>query len=543
MKTHATENKRTVRFLLLLVLLAAVLMCACQEEKKTSKGKSREAADDVTPTSVQPTAEPTAEPTVEPTNEPTPEPTRIPVQNPTETDIPAECYGMWYAHSFEGLEASSVCKDDPSRDERMLIYEKGLCLTLTFDRLEEVGETDYFVLRTDFSEKEREFYREMGYGMETYLDNPTDASKGHFIYSCTNATHYGALFIVNLMSDGSLSTEYAYVDDNGTFPVMTEGVYKREPVFPMGTYYEDYLGIWYCKSFANYYEDAFTASDEEPIDYRLWICDDGTLRIIDTWGDERENYDIYNYTLCPYFTNEELSDYRRWDEDGIKVWGEFEQGLAESIAKQGTSLVDGHMIFLCYDYGYEGEFVSVSFWPEKENGQDVLCMDWIGYDADERQEYAMYLTFTRENPYSYTKGTCYSDYIGTWQMRAYMEEGDDELTYLKDPFNYPELRIDNDDYAEETLPDGTLTMYRLRLDTKVMDPDWLIDYGISKEVTDFANGHVVFTTENLTATEGTVLILDYQRDGTIVAKSYVMKNGTVTEYPHILYVRQGGQKR
>ena len=128
-------------------------------------------------------------------------------------------------------------------------------------------------------------------------------------------------------------------------------------------------------------------------------------------------------------------------------------------------------------------------------------------------------------------------------MRAYMEEGDDELTYLKDPFNYPELRIDNDDYADETLPDGTLTTYRLRLDTKVMDPDWLIDYGISREVTDFANGHVVFTTENLTATEGTVLILDYQRDGTIVAKSYVMKNGTVTEYPHILYVRQGGQKR
>ena len=311
----------------------------------------------------------------------------------------------------------------------------------------------------------------------------------------------------------------------------------------MGTYYEDYLGIWYCKSFANYYEDAYMASDDEPIDYRLWICEDGTLKIIDTWGDERESYDIYKYMLCPYFTDEELSDYRRWDEDGILVWGEREQGLAESIAKQGTNLVDGHMIFLCNDYGYEGEFVSLSFWPEKENGQDVLCVDWIGYDSDERQEYAMYLTFTRENPYSYAKGTCYSDYVGTWQMRAYMEEGDDELTYLKDPFSYPEFVIYEDDYGDEILPDGTLIEYCLRRDTRAMDPDWLIDYGISREVTDYANGHVVFTTETLTATEGTVLILDYQRDGTIVAKSYVMKNGTVTEYPHILYVRQGGQKR
>lgn len=526
-------RKRThICYLLIAVLVLSAVLSGCKEKEETAKGKTREIGS-------KPTGEVTGTP--EPTADPTATPTATPTAAPKDVDIPEEYYGMWFEYSAEGLEASSDNIDDPYRDERMEIYEKGLSLTLSFNRINEAVDSDDFVLRTDFTEEEREFYRNMGYGMETYLDHLTDPENGHFIYSGTNEKHYGALFIVNLQPDGSLRTIYAYVDDNGTFPVMTESVYKREPLFPMGTYYEDYLGIWYCRTFAHYYEDAFEASDEDPIDYRIWVCNDGTAHIIDTWGDERQNFGIYNYTVCQYFSSEELSEYRRWDQDGILVWGEKEQGVAEEIAKQQTSLPDGRLIFVCNDYGYEGELLSLSFWPQQENGKDILCVDWVGYDSG--QEYAMYMTFTRENPYSYAMGSYFSDFAGTWNETAFRREGDDMMTVYKDPLNYPQFIVYTEQNAVEMLPDGTEKDYRRRDDQRTTEPSWYDTYGISGTLTDFSIGRAVYVSSEMTDRNGTVMILEFQRDGSIVAEKYEMKNGTMTHYPQILLDREGGLER
>ena len=534
MNSATVKTGRTVRFLLLFMLLAAVLFTACKEEEKTSKGKSRE-ADSATPTSAQPTAEPTGDPTPiltkEPTPTATPEPTPI-----LSGEILKSLAGTWYAHGLEGIEVDYFeCKDDPWYDYRLKFDGETLYEICTRNRIigdEGYGSIEKFVLRTSFTEEERQEYRKMGYGMENYLDSPTDLASGHLVYSGVDTVEDYTLFIVDVNTDGSLSTLYATVSDHGTFPVFTEGFYKREPVFPMGTYYEDYLGMWYCRSAARYYEDAITV-EEEPFDIRLLFHEGGTVDAIATYDSITESHYRLRYEYED-FTEDEYAMYRKWDEAGIEVWGERQPGEALSAAEYGTNLLyDGRMVFSCYDAEYEGELLSVE-WLEEFG---LIGVTVYSYDPDENLESMTYFTFSRENPFPDQEGMMLTDYVGFWQNE---DQKGSQYGWQINPSGT----------AMEITPDDgeSIIYYENRTEASDGDPAWLSeDY--DQAVTDFSDRYLVMFSRQAGPADGLVLfVYDLFCEGE--PKLYVFRGEDILyflEYGHIdqavVYERQTGIER
>ena len=126
------------------------------------------------------TPAPTGEPgNPSPTGEPaSPTPTSAPSATPTPTVpnysvFPLE--GAWYCKSIQGLESDlTECKNDPTQDYRLKIYDDCLEYFHSTDRLPGSSETtvQQFELRTEFDEDEIKRYREMNYGMDSYALDP-----------------------------------------------------------------------------------------------------------------------------------------------------------------------------------------------------------------------------------------------------------------------------------------------------------------------------------------------------------------------------------
>lgn len=538
MKTFFGRKKAGLYGICLLLLLTG-LLCGCGKTGDVEEGKGRNGKKtSVTPTGeITPTGEvtPTGEPT--PTGEITPTPTEIPGISVKESDL----YGVWYAHTLEALEVGIInCKDDPSNDYRLDIEGGYLVYSTTRNHNPgtEYGSKARFKLRTSFTDAERETYQKMGYGMETYLDEPTDPSKGHFVYSCMEGSDKDALFIIDVAADGALHTLYAFVADGGSFPVFTDGVYRREPVYPMGTYYEDYLGIWHCQSHATLYEEGFDVSDEEPLDLRLWFKEGGQLLVTNTYGDDRDQIETFPFQFREDFTDEELDMYRKWDEAGIRVWGQQTEGELFDIAERGSNLSEGRAVFVGTGTNNAGQLISVS-WSEEFQCMGLL---WGTFDTAANREYGTYFTFKRENPYSYEKGTCYTDYIGTYAVTEIRYPGSDETKLIDDENSYPKLWVNPDGTVSELYADRTVT-YSLRTYPYPLDPEWYKNYNLENYVTDLSAKRLVYVSDDENFYPRAVLVLEYQKDGVLTASYYGNSGGNMSVIPYKKYVRETGISR
>lgn len=467
--------KRTALLkLILLAVLACVLLAACGKDGEKKKGKSRD-------TDNKPTATETATPTVEPSAEPTSAPTDTPTPTVDPASRKTDKYnGTWYGYTFDAIEVGVIeCKDDPSMDYRIRIDGDKMIYSTSRNRNigSDMASTSEFVLRTSFTDAERAMYEKMGYGMETYLDTPTDVSKGHLVYSCTAETDYGALFIIDAQADGSLKTLYAYVADNGSFPVFTDGVYKKEPLFPMGTYYEDYLGIWYGKTYSTYLEEGYEIDEENPLDLRLWFEEDGTLTIVETWDEDGgEDSAAYHFRFRDNdFTETEMKLYEKWDADGIRVWGQKQSGEVCAAIDQGADISLNRLLFTCTDEEYPNDLLEVHWIEEYQR----VAVKWFSYEPADSREYIVYITFDRKFPSMFREGESYTDFIGVW-------EGCDGTDPDSRWTIYP------DGTAVEKTAEGE-HKYVLRTKMSDSDPEWLKqDPALNKVVTDLSKRYAVF---------------------------------------------------
>ncbi len=506
---------------------------------------------DPTPTTEPGDPTPTAEASVtpSPTGEvtPTDAPTPTPA-GPTPTPGPDysnfDLSGTWYCKERGALESDmSLCKSDPQKDYRIKIYDKYLEYIHTADRL--TKETDMYELRTEFAEDEMKMYKQWGYGMDAYAANPTDPAKGHYVYSCTMGSAEGALFIIDVLADDTLQTLLCYVMDNGSFPVFVDGFYTRDPVYPTGTYLEDFTGTWHCQSLAPFYEEAWDLTGSSaPFRMDLVIYEDGRLDFLDT-NDDIAMVEAQHYTLrTTEFTEQEIARYKKWDADGILVWEERMDGEAAPAAMKGTNLLEGRLIYLCDEPGFEGEMLVLTW--NKEFKQ--LDMNLYGYDSESSREYMEYLTFKREPVRKVTPGETYESYIGTWKLTEFRRAGETEMTYCNASEGYAPLEITFDkagDFliAREVFSDRSVR-YALRTEAKASDPAWYADIDAAGTFTSFANHRLVFVCTDASYYPGALLIITRNPNGTISARFYGKNaGGNVLDRPYCGYERVNGLGR
>ena len=499
------------------------------------------------------TPAPTGEPgNPSPTGEPaSPTPTSAPSATPTPTvpnysGFPLE--GTWYCKAIQGLESDlTECKNDPTQDYRLKIYDDCLEYFHSTDRLPGSSETtvQQFELRTEFDEDEIKRYREMNYGMDSYALDPTDIGRGHYVYSCTDGLIEGALFIIDVQPDHSLKTLYAAVDDNGSFPIFVDGVYTTEPVYPTGTYFEDYVGTWHCRSVAPFYEESYEFTGENVLfTMDLVVYENGTLDFIDVSNDislaKAERYTL----RTTEFSEAELAKYKKWDDAGFLVWEERMQGEAEAAAKQGTNLLEGRLIYVCDNPAMDGQMIILS-WNKEFKQLDV---NLYGFDAEISREHLEYLTYKRATVRKVTPGETYESYIGIWKLTEYRSAGDDEMTFVSSPEGYAPLEISFTKEGEllearEVFSDRSVR-YALRTEAKASDPAWYTDIDAAGTFTSFANHRLVFVCTDASYYPGALLIITRNPNGTISARFYGKNaGGNVLDRPYCGYERVNGLGR
>ena len=580
-----TKMKRSISrifALVLILILATGLFAGCSkkpEERSSRKGTPAvtKPADitptkEPTPSEATPTAEPTAEvtPTAEPT--PTEEPTPIatpteeptPIATPTEepatptpepTAVPItfgdkmdDYLGTWYAVTIAGLESEEEkCADTPGTDYRLFISEDYLVrvFTETQNLNDPSGKWDDFDLRTSFSDSEKALYESWGYGVSAYVDTPTDFAKGHLVFSC--AGHYdgidNALFIIDAQPDGTIKTEYVCVLDNGSFPVFVEATYSREPVYEMGHYYEDYIGVWNLHSTAAYYCDALVVSDEDPCDSRLIIHDNNTLDYV-TLNEKHEIIDVSHFAVRSWFSEDEIKKYQAWDEAGFRTYDSVESGWAATLAQNPIDGTYGGFLFACTDEDDNGTLIQIFLMESSERENTYyIAMDAFSYDSASNREYATYSTFYRDSPYSYAQGSYYADFLGTWQITELRYDGDTEVTVVKDPTAVVELQI-NPDMTASLLYRDSPAKLELRIGAHSGDPLWYYDIeGNMDLVTDYAKHRLVFIcVDPNTMTDG-LIVLDRNDDGTLTSTWYFQVVSDVKNIPYVHYARKSGLLR
>ena len=571
------KSRHTIARLLILALLLG-LLAACgdtatrrDDENPGSANATPTGAESPTPTtdpgdptpttdvSVTPTGEVTPTGAVNPTGAVTPTAEATPTNAATPTPAgptatPGPDYsefnlaGIWYCKERQGLESElSQCKDHPEMDYRLKIYNTYLEYVHSTDRIN--METDVYELRTGFAEEEVKMYEKWGYGMTSYLADPTNPAKGHYIYSCTTGDSEGALFIIDVQSDGSLKTQFCYVMDNGSFPVFVDSVYTTEPVYPTGTYLEDFTGTWHCRSIAPYYEEAYELTGDNPLfSMDLVVYEDGTLDFIDVSGDIALA-ETQHYTLrTTGFSEAELAKYRKWDEDGFLVWEEKMPGEAEAAAKKGTNLLEGRLLYVCDEPAMNGMFIVLSW----NKNFKQLDMDLYGYDTEISREYMEYLTYKRETVRKVTPGETFESYIGIWKMTEFRRAGEDTMTYCSTTDSYSPLEITFDKMGEllvarEVFSDRRVR-YALRTETKANDPAWYADFypdlELADTVTSFENHRLVFVCTDATYYPGSLLIIMRNPNGTFTARFFgKTSDGRVLDRPYNVFERVNGLGR
>ncbi|MBO4787550.1 MAG: hypothetical protein J5531_01485 [Lachnospiraceae bacterium] len=545
------------RLLILALLLGLLAGCGDTATRReddrpgSSEVTSPTGAETPTPTAKPGDPTPTAEASVtpSPTGEVTPTDAPTPTPAPP-TPTPGPDYsnfdlsGIWYCKELGALESDmSLCKSDPQKDYRLKIYDKYLEYSHSSDRIN--MDTDMYELRTEFAEEEMKMYKQWGYGMDGYAANPTDPAKGHYVYSCTTGSAEGALFIIDVLADDTLQTLLCYVMDNGSFPVFVDGFYTMEPVYPTGTYLEDFTGTWHCQSLAPFYEDAWDLTGSSaPFRMDLVIYEDRRLDFLST-NDDLATGEAHHYTLrTTEFTEQEIARYKKWDADGILVWEERMDGEAAPAAMKGTNLLEGRLIYLCDEPGFEGEMLVLTW--NKEFKQ--LDMNLYGYDSESSRECMEYLTFKREPVRKVNPGETYESYIGTWKLTEFRRAGETEMTYCNASEGYAPLEITFDQtgdflIAREVFSDRSVR-YALRTEAKASDPAWYADIDAAGMVTSFANQRLVLVCTDASYYPGALLIITRNPNGTINARFYGKNaGGNVLDRPYNVFERVNGLGR
>ena len=490
-----------------------------------------------TPEPATPTPEP-ATPTPEPAT-PTPEPaTPTPTETPLSFGTKIDDYmGIWYAKTVEGLESGeTVCAEDPMYDYRLFFYEEVIhrIHTNTHD-LNDVWTSDYFDLRTEFSAEEVALYESWGYGVAEYLETPTDLSKGHLLFTgnISDDGKENALFIVDAQPDGSIKTQYVYVMDNGSFPVFVDATYTREPAYEVGYYYEDYVGTWILHSTAGYYCDAFEVYDEDPYDVRIIVRENATLDYC-MLSDKHEITSVKHFDLRHYFSEDEIKNYEVWDKAGFQTYDDVMTGWAADNAKDPTNATKGSLLFTCSDP--DDKQTMIRLWLREsveQEGTYFIAMDLISYDSKKKREYITYNTFFRENPYSYTQGTKYADFLGSWVFAESRFPSDTEVEKAHSDLSI-RFRIEPDQtavLAYETDP----TVFKLRTKKSSDDPSWFAEGGVQDIVTDLSKQRLVFVSKDSENLPPSMIVLDYKEDGTLYATWYIAYEEVTSSY--VLFTR------
>ena len=566
------------------LLLTLLLMCSLFAGCEKDDPEPRPGKLDVTPTAeadptgdVTPTGEITApanptdgpEPTGPdiPTGEPTPTdapaatetPTPMPTDSPTPTPTQApaltfgnkmaDYYGTWFCKSRAGLESEeSQCADNP-RDDYRMVFSGDTLVEYHAERHLLTDNWTYsrtFELRTTFSDEEKKMYEEWGYGVSTYLENPTDLTKGHLLYSCTEGSNgdssdLGALYVIDAQPDGTLTTEFVCVSGNGTFPVFVDSTYTREPVFPMGQYYEDYLGVWHARTIAAYLGDAMEMNDSQVYDIRIVLYEDGRMDIVTVSDDHTTVKNVNHYRYATSFSEDEIKTFKTWDDCGGKTYDSTWKGWAADLAKNPPYPVDGKLLFVSTDEDNPGQLIELE-WDDTFKSLDL----WeFSFNDKKKEELITFFTFKRESPYSYTPGSCYVDYLGTWIMTEMQLEENGmfgEIEIIDDPTPYVKILINGDMTAWETYNGGPV-IYRLRTEKRADDPEWYKNHNLNGAITDLSKRRLVFASETAEFFPGALLVVDGIDTGTIRVLVYGETADSTYYIPLRTLVRQTGLAR
>ena len=572
MRCAVAKARRCVAWIVMLVLMIGMLTACGSEEPETRDPKKNdtvteapkptEEPGDVTPTAeptpgdVTPTAEPTpaeATPTAEPTPAeatPTPEatpteepasteaptPTEVPVPSgyPTATPTPAgkfgtkmsDFYGTWYAKNVIGLESDlTECKDDPQSDYRLVFeddeYDTARLIHAWQHNPNDESSLDStyeFELRTKFSEEELKKYRDLNYGMEDLAKDVTDLSRGHLVYSCVDGPgedDFGMLLIVDAQPDGSLAVEYAAVYAGGSFPVFTDYTFVRERVYDVGSYFEDYVGMWYAHENFNWGDgvtEVYPRNDGEwdfsEDYYRIYISPYGQLEMAFGKNPDDDKTTYILYWEMPEAWQKRFNNY-------------------PSFMDVRTNLNEKTLVFASLD----GNVVVVA----KMKDDKTLH---ITIDAG---EYPYELTLTREHAYDYDCASIFMDYVGYYELSEYVSS-DNTIVKVTDSSPYVKLRISRDGILSEMYT-GAFVDYELRTkDSMKANPAWYAEHGLDKLYTDVEQQLWVFQSNSTTYMQDALIVVRMVADGELLISSYSNNNGNYAETRYAKYVRMSGER-
>lgn len=508
---------------------------------------------DVTPSVGPETPTPTTEPLPTPstTDKPTPTPTKKPTPTPTKKPTPTptviafgghmeDYIGTWYAHYSQGLETEGGnTADDPSQDYRLFIDDETLVRvhTDTHNLNDRWATWETYELRTSFSAAEKKLYESWNYGVIDYLSKPTNFATGHLVFSCTSDHNKNALFIVDAQPNGTLKTQFVYVMDNGSFPVFVDATYSTAPAYPVGYYYEDYIGVWNCQSTAAYYCEALEASDYDPFDVRLVVHEDNTLDYV-MLTNKHEISKVKHFKLRVDFSDSEINTYKKWDKAGILTYDGTMEGWAAKLADDVPDAREGYLVFSCTDKDDPGTILKLR-WDDYFRQLDV---DVFEYDSKKNREYISFDTYKKSSPYSYKQGSYFADFLGTWNAVEIKLNESSKKQAVTDPSAMATFEICADMTAKMHFSDRDVS-YKLRTKTSSSDPSWYADKDLKNVVTDYSKRRLVFVCTDKSYYPNSLIVVDFNTDGTITTKQYG-KNGSNTLY--IMYEkfeREDGLKR
>ncbi len=499
-----------------------------------------------------PTNSPTPSPT--PTETPTPTPTPTPTSTPTPSPSPTpvvykaeDLWGTWYSltvssgemdetESVEGTDTDYRLRISFDDDEKNASGYLTQMTTYTDDDGEQFGPEMRCTLKYSFTDEELEMYRSWNYGVIDYAMNPTDLAKGHLVFASWFSDldfPDGTRIVADMQPDGTMKAELICVLDNGSFPIFVSFTFAR-PQPARGGFYGDYLGIWYARTHAAYYEDAFDEVDPWPNDFIVFYDnsmtyysvqrEDGKTIVVPIHCEERVS-----------FTEAELAEFKKWDEAGIYVWGEKYEGEALTFV---NDYEEGWI-----DYLYmteDGDLIAIEW---RTNPDDYLGLTWISYSEEDDCEYMTYYSFRREFPRDeeMPNGSYFSDYVGHWYLQRYQNDSSDTIHPVQLDSEGIFLSIDGEMNAICYPADGKPSKFSPLMKNDSV-PSWYKDAGVSGKYTDYKAQTLVLRCTDETDPDS-LLILKMQADGSISGTRISMINGEIKTVPFLEFTLNKGRLR